>query len=80
MKDIDIKNWVCIDNRGYEKHLIVGKVYTEIITGFIADIILRVDHQCILIKDETGIPSEYHYPSRFVSIDEWREMQLNKIL
>lgn len=68
-----IKNWVCIDNRGYEKHLVVGKVYTEIITGFI-------DHQCILIKDETGIPREYLYSSRFVSIDEWREMQLNKIL
>ena len=67
------KNWVCIDNRGYEKHLVVGKVYTEINTNF-------VDHQCILIKDETGIPHEYHYPSRFVSIDEWREMQLNKIL
>ena len=73
MKDIDIKNWVCIDNKGYEKHLVVGKVYTEIETNF-------VDHQCILIKDETGIPHEYHYPSRFVSIDEWREMQLNKIL
>jgi len=67
-----IKNWVCIDNKGYEKHLIVGKIYTEI-DNF-------VDHQCILIKDETGIPHEYHYPSRFVSIDEWREMQLNKIL
>lgn len=73
MKDIDIKNWVCIDNRGYEKHLVVGKTYTEIETNF-------VDHQCILIKDETGIASEYYYPSRFVSIEEWREMQLNKIL
>ena len=49
-----IKNWVCIDNRGYEKHLVVGKVYTEIITGFI-------DHQCILIKDERKNPRLFKY-------------------
>jgi hypothetical protein len=66
------RNWVCIDNKGYEEHLIVGKVYTEITDGF-------VDHQCILIKDEAGMLSEYHYPSRFVTIDEWRELQLKKI-
>jgi len=69
----DIRKWVCIDNRGYEKHLIVGKTYIEIESNF-------VDKNCILIKDETGIASEYYYPSRFVSIDEWREGQLNKIL
>ena len=38
------EKWVCIDNKGYEEQLIVGKVYTEINNQF-------VDHQCILIKD-----------------------------
>lgn len=67
-----IKKWVCIDNKGYEEQLIVGKVYTEINSQF-------VDYNCILIKDETGWPNEYHYPQRFVTIDEWRELQLKKI-
>lgn len=67
-----MRQWVCIDNKGYEEQLIVGKVYTEVPDGF-------VDHYCILIKDETGIVSEYYQPLRFVTIDEWREMQLKKI-
>jgi len=40
---------------------------------------MKNNHQCILIKDETGILSEYHYPSRFISIDEWRDIKLKKI-
>ena len=67
-----MKQWVCIDNKGYEQMLIVGKVYTEINTQF-------VDYNCILIKDETGWPNEYHYPQRFITIDEWRDSQLKKI-
>ena len=66
------EKWVCIDNKGYKEQLIVGKVYTEINNQF-------VDHQCILIKDETGWSNEYHYPQRFVTIDEWRELQLKKL-
>jgi hypothetical protein len=67
-----MKQWVCIDNKGYEQMLIVGKVYAEITDAF-------VDQFCILIKDETGILSEYYQPLRFVTIDEWRELQLKKI-
>jgi hypothetical protein len=66
--------WVCIDNKGYEEQLVVGKIYDAEYkdTTF-------VDHYCILIKDETGIVSEYYQPLRFISIDEWRELQLKKI-
>jgi hypothetical protein len=63
--------WVCIDNKGYEEQLVVGKVYTEIYNAR-----SFVDYYCILIKDETGIPSEYYQPLRFVKIDEWRDIQL----
>jgi hypothetical protein len=66
-----MRQWVCINNKGYEEQLIIGKVYNEINSNF-------VDHQCILIKDETGMPSEYHL-SIFVTIDEWRDSQLKKI-
>ena len=33
----------------------------------------------IVIKNELGMISEYYQPLRFVTIDEWRELQLNKI-
>ena len=37
--------WVCIDNKGYEEQLVVGKIYDAEYkdTTF-------VDHYCILIK------------------------------
>lgn len=66
------KKWVCIDNRKYEDELILNKVYTELGDAW-------VDLYCILIKNELGLVSEYYQPLRFVTIDEWREMQLKKL-
>ena len=67
-----MKQWICIDNKGYEDELVLNKTYIEIKSGY-------VDPFCVLIKNEMGIVSEYYQPLRFVSIDEWREMQLKKI-
>ena len=69
-----MKQWICIDNKGCEGELVQGKTYTEIESGY-----GYVDPFCILIKNERGMVSEYYQPLRFVSIDEWREMQLKKI-
>ena len=66
-----MKQWVCIDNKGYEQELVQGKTYTEIASGYLAF--------CILIKNEMGIVTEYYQPLRFLPIDEWRQMQLKKI-
>lgn len=66
------KKWVCIDNNKQEDELIVGKVYTELADTWI-------DAFCILIKNELGFVQEYYQPTRFVSLDEWREMQLKKL-
>lgn len=66
------KKWVCIDNNKLEDELIVGKVYTELADAW-------VDQFCILIKNELGFVQEYYQPLRFVTIDEWREMQLKKL-
>jgi hypothetical protein len=67
-----MKQWVCIDNRGNDEELVMNKVYVEIESGY-------TDSFCIIIKNEFGIVSEYYQPLRFVSIDEWREIQLKKI-
>jgi hypothetical protein len=67
------KQWVCIDNRGYDEELVLNKVYIEVVDQDYADPF------CIVIKNEMGIFSEYYQPLRFVGIDEWREMQLKKI-
>lgn len=67
-----MRQWVCIDNRGYDEELVMNKVYVEIESGY-------TDAFCIIIKNEMGIVSEYYQPLRFVTIDEWREMQLKKI-
>ena len=72
MKSKNIKQWVCIDNRGYDEELTLNKVYTNIESGY-------ADPFCIVIKNDIGIVSEYYQPLRFVSIDEWREIQLKKI-
>jgi hypothetical protein len=66
------KQWVCIDNVGYEKELTLNKVYSDIESDY-------ADPFCIIIKNDVGIVSEYYQPLRFVSIDEWREIQLKKI-
>lgn len=66
------KKWVCIDNNKQEDELIVGKVYTELGDTWI-------DAFFILIKNELGFVQEYYQPTRFVSLDEWREMQLKKL-
>ena len=67
-----MKQWVCINNKGYEEELHMNKSYVEIMSSY-------ADQFCIVIKNELGIVSEYYQPLRFVTIDEWRELQLNKI-
>jgi len=67
-----MKKWVCINNKGYEEELQVSKSYGEIKSSY-------ADQFCIVIKNELGMISEYYQPLRFVTIDEWRELQLNKI-
>ena len=66
------KQWVCIDNRGYDEELTLNKVYVNIDSGY-ADIF------CVVIKNDLGMVGEYYQPMRFVQIDEWRNMQLKKI-
>ena len=68
----NIKQWVCIDNRGKDEELVMNKVYVEIESGY-------TDPFCIVIKNEYGMVSEYYQPFRFISIDEWRDIQLKKI-
>ena len=68
----NIKQWVCIDNRGKDEELVMNKVYVEIESGY-------ADPFCIVIKNEYGMVSEYYQPLRFISIDEWRDIQLKKI-
>jgi hypothetical protein len=68
----NIKQWVCIDNRGKDEELVMNKVYVEIESGY-------ADPFCIVIKNERGLVSEYYQPLRFISIDEWRDIQLKKI-
>jgi len=67
-----MKKWVCIDNRGNDEELVMNKVYVETESDY-------ADPFCIIIKNELGIVSEYYQPLRFVSINEWREIQLKKI-
>ena len=72
MGNKNIKQWVCIDNRGNDEELVMNKVYVEIEYGY-------TDPFCIVIKNEYGMVSEYYQPLRFISIDEWRDIQLKKI-
>jgi len=67
-----MKQWVCIDNRGKNEELVMNKVYVEIESDY-------ADEFCIIIKNEFGMVSEYYQPLRFITIDEWREIQLKKI-
>jgi hypothetical protein len=67
-----MKQWVCIDNKGYEEELCISKVYNDLGSDF-------TDKFCILIKNDMGMVIEYYQPLRFVTIEEWREMQLKKI-
>lgn len=67
-----MRQWVCIDNRGYEEELVLNKAYVDLDSGY-------ADSFCIILKNELGMVSEYYQPLRFVKIDEWREMQLKKI-
>jgi len=66
------KKWVCVDSRGYESELVLGKAYEEISNTF-------ADPNCIAIKNEMGIVSEYYQPLRFQEIGEWRQSQLGKL-
>ena len=65
--------WVVIDNTGHSEELVLYKTYDGISSDF-------VDPFCILINNEFGIVTEYYQPLRFVSIEEWRDMQINKIV
>lgn len=67
-----MRQWVCIDNRGNDEELVMNKVYVEIESSY-------ADPFCIVIKNERGLVSEYYQPLRFISIDEWRDIQLKKI-
>lgn len=67
-----MNQWICIDNKGYEEELHINKSYVEIKSSY-------ADKFCIVIKNELGMISEYYQPLRFVTIDEWRDLQLKKI-
>lgn len=67
-----MNQWICIDNKGYEEELHINKSYVEIKSSY-------ADKFCIVIKNELGMVSEYYQPLRFVTIDEWRDLQLKKI-
>lgn len=67
-----MNQWICINNKGYEEELHINKSYVEIKSPY-------SDKFCIVIKNELGMVSEYYQPLRFVTIDEWRELQLKKI-
>jgi len=67
-----MKQWICIDNSEYKEEIILNKAYIDIDSDY-------TDPFCILIKNEMGIVTEYYQPLRFVTIDEWREIQLKKI-
>lgn len=67
-----MNQWICINNKGYEEELHINKSYVEIKSSY-------ADKFCIVIKNELGMISEYYQPLRFVTIDEWRELQLKKI-
>jgi hypothetical protein len=81
-----MKQWVCIDNKGYEEELVLNKTYIEIESGY-------ADPFCVLIKNERGIVSEYYQPltkthakeiittARRLNKDrDKRDKQINKIL
>jgi hypothetical protein len=59
--------WVCITND--ISMLTYGRIYDDISNQF-------VDSNCILVKNDFGIVSEYYQPSIFVTIQEWRNNQL----
>jgi hypothetical protein len=67
-----MNQWICINNKGYEEELHINKSYVEIKSSY-------ADKFCIVIKNELGMISEYYQPLRFVTIDEWRDLQLKKI-
>jgi len=65
--------WVCFNNLKQEDKLTIGKTYIDLSKGFNS-------LNCIIIKDDTGIVTEHYQPLVFITIDEWRDMQLNNIL
>ena len=66
------RQWVCTDNRGFEKELSINKHYQEIRSEY-------TDIGGIVLCNDIGIITEYYQPPRFVSICEWRQERLNKI-
>lgn len=62
--------WVCVAND--ISMLTYGKIYDNITNEF-------VDTNCILVKDDFGVVSEYYQPGSFVTIQEWRNNQLENL-
>ena len=69
---------VCVNNIGYESELTIGKTY---------DLILRITaHQSssrrfspYKVLNDLGQVYSFN-EERFITLEEWRESQLNKIL
>ncbi len=66
------QQWVCTDNRGFEKELSINKPYQEIRSDY-------TDIGGIVLCNDIGNIAEYYQPVRFVSIGEWRQERLKKI-
>jgi len=63
---------VCIDNLCYEKELTYGKVY---------DVISTSERRFSPYKVLNDLGEVYSFDDRrFITLEEWREMQLKKIL
>jgi hypothetical protein len=65
----------CINNRGLEKYLTINKKY-ENIEDFVE---IDEDFNWYRIINDKNISGTYD-KSRFVTVDKWREIQLNKLL
>lgn len=62
--------WVCVT---YDISMLTyGKIYDDIENQF-------VDSNCILVKNDFGVVSEYYQPGSFVTIQEWRNSQLKDL-
>lgn len=63
---------VCVDNIGYESELTIGKTY---------DLISYSSRRFSPYKVLNDLSQVYSFDKeRFITLDEWREIQLDKIL
>ena len=68
---------VCKDNSYVEEKLTIGKKYNILGSKTAQGFLTTSKFFCILCDD--GIQGEYS-DNRFISVEEYREQQLNKIL